>query len=84
MENPATRRSDIYGHLNVGAYAGHRCPERPEWVEVDGVRVEVVEVERAWREEERLGFAVKLRDHSRMLLYYEPNADRWSGTLQND
>ena len=67
------------GRLNVGCYAGHRYAERPEWVELDGERVDVVEIEKEWREEDRLGFVVKLRDRRRMLLYYEPNDDAWSG-----
>ncbi len=71
-DNPA-------GRLNVGCYAGHRYPERPEWVELDGQRVDVVDIEKEWREQDRLGFAVKLRDRRRMLLYYEPNDDTWSG-----
>ncbi len=69
------------GRLNVGCYAGHRYPERPEWVELDGERVDVVEIEKEWREEDRLGFVVKLRDRRRLLLYYDPNDVAWSGDL---
>lgn len=69
------------GRLNVGCYAGHRYPERPEWVELDGERVDVAEIEKEWREEDRLGFVVKLSDRRRLLLYYEPNEDTWSGDL---
>ena len=69
------------GRLNVGCYAGHRYPERPEWVELDGERVDVVEIEKEWREQDRLGFVVKLSDGRRLLLYYEPNDDAWSGDL---
>jgi hypothetical protein len=67
--------------VRVGAYAGHRSPERPDWVELDGNRVEVAEVQSEWREEDRLGFLVRLRDHRRMLLYYVPNEDLWSGVV---
>ncbi len=74
---------NVFGRLNVGCYAGHRYPERPEWVELDGVRVDVAQIESQWREEERLGFLVELRDRRRMLLYYDPNEDAWNGTLQN-
>ncbi len=74
-----TAADESAGRLNVGCYAGHRYPERPEWVELDGERVDVVEIEKEWREQDRLGFAVKLRDRRRMLLYYEPNDDTWSG-----
>ena len=65
--------------LSVGCYAGQRYPERPQWVELEGERIDVEEVEREWREEERLGFVVKLRDSRRLLLYYVVNEDRWSG-----
>ena len=63
--------------LRVGCYAGQRYPERPQWLELEGERVEIEEVEREWREEERLGFVVKLRDGRRLLLYYVLNEDRW-------
>lgn len=70
--------------LRVGAYAGQRSPERPEWVELDGKRQQVVAIETEWREEERLGWLVKLDDGRRLLLYYVPNEDLWSGVVQND
>lgn len=65
--------------LKVGAYAGASYPERPQWVERDGVRSDVVEVEAQWREEERLGFRVRLADGSSLVLYYVPELDLWSG-----
>jgi hypothetical protein len=65
--------------LTVGAYAGSSYPERPQWVERDGVRSDVVEVEAQWREEERLGFRVRLADGASLLLYYVPELDLWSG-----
>lgn len=65
--------------LTVGAYAGTSYPERPQWVERDGRRVDVAGVESQWREEERLGFRVRLTDGSRLLLYYVPELDLWSG-----
>ncbi len=78
--------SDLAGHrvfaLRVGCYAGHRYPERPEWVELAGERIDVAAVESEWREEEKLGFLVTLRDGRRLLLYYVPNEDLWSGVLQ--
>ena len=67
--------------LRAGAYAGQRSPERPEWVELAGERVEVAAVESEWREEERLGWLVTLRDGRRLLLYYVPNEDLWSGVV---
>ena len=65
--------------LTVGAYAGASYPERPQWVEREGVRIEVIEVEAQWREEERLGFRVRLADGSPLVLYYVPELDLWSG-----
>ena len=68
--------------VRVGAYAGQRYPERPQWVELEGKRIEVASVESEWREEERLGFRVTLGDGRRMLLYYVPDEDIWSGAVQ--
>lgn len=65
--------------LTVGAYAGASYPERPQWVERDGRRIEVAAVDAQWREEERIGFRVRLADGSRLLLYYVPELDLWSG-----
>lgn len=48
---------------------------------MEGRKVEVQSVESEWREEGRLGFLVTLRDSRRMLLYYVPNHDLWSGVL---
>jgi hypothetical protein len=67
--------------LKVGAYAGASYPERPRWVERDGVRVDIAEVESQWREQERIGFRVRLADGSRALLYYVPEIDLWSGVI---
>ena len=47
-----------------------------------GERIDVAAVESAWREEEKLGFLVTLRDGRRLLLYYVLNEDLWSGALQ--
>ena len=65
--------------LTVGAYAGASHPARPTWIERDGVRIDVAEIESQWREEERLGFRVRLADGARVLLYYVPELDLWSG-----
>ena len=85
-ENAANPTGELAGlrafELRVGCYAGHRYPERPQWVELDGKRIEVESVESEWREEERLGFLVTLRDGRRLLLYYVPNEDLWSGVVQ--
>jgi hypothetical protein len=65
--------------LRVEAYAGASSPERPMAVELDGRRVEVERVEARWREEERIGFRVRLRGGQSALLYYVPELDLWSG-----
>ncbi len=65
--------------LTVGAYAGGSYPERPQWIERDGVRIDVVDIAATWREEERLGFRVALGDGSSLVLYYVPELDLWSG-----
>ncbi|MEX2159733.1 MAG: hypothetical protein WEB04_10065 [Dehalococcoidia bacterium] len=67
--------------LRVEAQAGQRYPERPVRVELDGQRIEVASVDSEWREEDRLGFRIKLRDGKRMLLYYVPSEDLWSGVV---
>ena len=68
--------------IEVGAYAGMSFPERPLWVERGGVRCDVAEIVSQWREEERLGFRVRLADGTPMLIYYVPELDIWSGTEQ--
>ena len=71
--------------MSVGTYDGASAPTddtssaRPHWIERDGKRIEVAEIESQWREEERLGFRVRLADGSKLLLYYVPELDLWSG-----
>jgi hypothetical protein len=65
--------------LRVGCHAGASYPDRPAWVERDGDRIDVEAVESEWREEERLGYRVRLADGSHLLLYYVPELDLWSG-----
>jgi len=65
--------------VRVGCYAGASYPERPLWVERAGFRQDVAEVVARWREEERLGFRVRLADGDMLLLYYVPELDLWSG-----
>jgi hypothetical protein len=50
-------------------------------VDLDGARVDVAAVENEWREEDRLGYLITLTDGRRMLLYYVPNEDLWSGIV---
>lgn len=67
--------------LRVEAYSGASYPERPTAVEIDGVRVPVAEVLVQWREQERLGFRVRLVGGASALLYYVPELDLWSGLI---
>lgn len=60
--------------------AGAASHDQPLWVTLDGAtRVDVSAIEAAWREEERLGFRVRLADGAAWLLYYVPELDIWSG-----
>jgi hypothetical protein len=68
----------------VGCHAGTSYPERPVWVERDGVREDVVAVDAQWREVERLGFRVRLASGARLLLYYVPELDLWSAAPSTD
>ncbi len=52
---------------------------RPRWIERDGTRVEVAAIEAEWREDERLGYRVRLADGAALLLYYVRELDIWSG-----
>jgi hypothetical protein len=85
MTNPAISATELEGlqafEVRVGAYAGHRYPERPLWVELRGARREVASVDCEWREEERFGYLLTLDDATRLLLYYVPDADIWSGLV---
>lgn len=85
MSTPAIPEGELAGlrarEVRVGAYAGQRSPERPRWVEIEGARSDVEAIESEWREEERLGYLLTLRDGRRVLLYYVPNHDLWSGVV---
>lgn len=62
--------------LDVGADA----PDEPRWLALDGdARVDVAAIDAAWREEERLGFRVRLANGAAVLLYYVPELEIWSG-----
>jgi hypothetical protein len=64
--------------VRVGCYAGSRGNEEPRWVEIDGVRCPVREVESRWREPDRDGWRVTLDDGRRLILYYVPNTQLWT------
>ena len=62
--------------LNVGTAAR---PRHPLWIECAGARIAVAVIDAQWREEERLGFRVRLADGAAWLLYYVPELALWSG-----
>lgn len=64
--------------VRVEAYAGASYPEEPRRVEAGGRMLEVERVIARWREQDRLGFRVRLRDDGELLLYYVPEFDLWS------
>ncbi len=67
--------------LTVGTGPEVAYPGRPTWVEQHGVRRDIVGVDATWREEERMGFRVRLADGLTLLLYYVPELDLWSGVV---
>lgn len=67
--------------VQVGAYAGQRYAERPLWVEIEGQRSDVDMIVNQWREDDRIGFLVALRDGRRVLLSYVPTDDLWAGIV---
>ena len=70
--------------LNVGCYSGGRYGERPQWVERSGRRVEVVHINREYRQQERLVFDVTLEDREHLILYYYPHRDIWLGVIKDE
>jgi hypothetical protein len=67
------------GPVRVGCYSGGRYGERPQWVEREGRRRSVVNVDAESRQPERLVFEVTLEDNMKMVLYYYPHKDVWLG-----
>jgi|CXWL01.1.fsa_nt_gi hypothetical protein len=63
--------------LTVGSDPAN--PPQPAWIERGATRIAVTSVDAQWREEERLGFRVRLTDDTSWLLYYVPDLDLWSG-----
>ena len=64
--------------LRVEAYAGHRYPERPDWVTWKGERQRVEEIEGEWRQPGHVLFRVRLEDGQRLLLSYREAEDAWA------
>jgi hypothetical protein len=64
-------------HLKVDCYAGYRGEESPRRLEIDGRRVEVVEVIDRWFGTDHRYFKVRGDDGSVYLLRYDDAADQW-------
>ena len=75
---PSEMRGARAFRARVGCYAGSRHNEEPRWVEIEGVRRPVREVESRWREPDREGWRVALEDGRRLILYYFVDMDLWS------
>ena len=75
---PAETNGAPVTRVRVGCYAGSRANEEPRWVEIDGVRCPLREVESRWREPDRDGWRVVLEDGKRLIVYYVRNTDVWT------
>ena len=51
----------------------------PCWIDIKDTRINILHIDADWREEERIGFRVRLADGSSWLLYYVPELELWSG-----
>ncbi|HEY6004664.1 MAG TPA: hypothetical protein VIV57_17450, partial [Anaeromyxobacter sp.] len=70
---PRTRAMDV----KVDCYAGYRGEETPQRFEIDGRRVEVVEVIDRWLGPDHRYFKVRGDDGALYLLRHDEPADRW-------
>jgi hypothetical protein len=64
--------------VEVICYSGHVADVEPRAVVVDGRRLEVVGVERRWREPEARCFVVRLADAARRVLSQNVTTGRWT------
>ena len=66
--------------VEVICYSGYVADEEPRVVVVDGRRLEVVALERRWREPELRGFVVRMSDGSRRVLRQAVATSAWTMT----
>ncbi len=66
------------GRIEVVCYSGYAADEEPRAVVVDGRGLEVVALERRWREPEARGFVVRLSDGTRCVLRQEVTTGLWT------
>jgi hypothetical protein len=64
--------------VEVICYSGYTADEEPRAVVVDGRRLEVVAVERRWREPEGRCFVVRFSDGTRCLVRQEVTSGAWT------
>ncbi len=64
--------------VEVICYSGHAADVEPRAVVVDGRRLEVVAIERRWREPEARGFVVRLADGTRPKLRQAVASGEWT------
>jgi hypothetical protein len=63
--------------LKVDSYSGYRGDETPQRLEIDGKRVEVVEVIDRWFGEDHRYFKVRGEDGVVYLIRHDEPRDRW-------
>jgi hypothetical protein len=64
--------------VDVLCYSGYVGDEEPRAVVVEGRRLDVVAIDRRWREPEARGFVVRLSDGSKHVLRQEVSGGRWT------
>ena len=64
--------------LKVNCYSGHTYAERPRSFEWQGIKYEVEDIVRAWREPGEKHFLVSTRDNKLFKLCYNELEKQWS------
>jgi hypothetical protein len=65
-------------NIIVKCYSGHTYAEEPRSFEWGGQKIEVEEIEKAWREPGERHFQVRTGDNKYFKLCYNETEDRWS------
>jgi hypothetical protein len=64
--------------VDVICYSGYAADEEPHAVVADGLRLEVVAVERRWREPEARFFVVRMSDGAKCVLRQNVTSGAWT------
>ena len=64
--------------VRVGCYSGGRYGEEPRWIEREGRRTAVRQVDSRWQEPDRRGWRLTLEDGTKAILYHVQEHDLWS------